>query len=99
MYVFRHHDVTSHNEIVFNSQLLENLQKEIAAADRGEELPPSVAATGDEMSVTASLDSAQTFGHGRLFYPTLSLEAENQKPASREKIGHPTPNGKTRSTL
>jgi hypothetical protein len=67
MNVFWHDDVASNNEVVFDSQLFENLQEEISPSYWSEELPPAIATTGDEMPVTAAMYSAQAFGHGRPF--------------------------------
>jgi phosphoheptose isomerase len=42
-------------------------QKKVAASRRSQELLALIATTGDEVSITGSVKSAQTFWRGRLF--------------------------------
>jgi len=67
MEMLRHHHITPHDEIILLSDFIQVFEKHIAAMCRSQELLTTVTPAGDKVSLTASMEAPQSFGHGRLF--------------------------------
>jgi len=64
-----HYHVAGDNELVLYSDFFENFEKEIFATRRSEELPAVIATAGNEEEFSATMESLQSFWHGRVAHP------------------------------
>lgn len=64
MKVLPHNHVSKNRAIILAANLFQDFQKQITATCRTEKLQAMVATARDEVPVSATLNSAQSFRHG-----------------------------------
>ena len=75
--MLRHDHVTNHLEFIFLTDFFKDLQEQVSARGGAEEQSPLVTTRSDEMEVTTSIPTAQSFGHGEEFYTPFEREGRS----------------------
>src|SRR5436309_14754017 len=64
MDMFRHRDIADHAKAVFVSYLFQDPEEDVARTRSAQQLLTVVAASGDEMQITAAVNPSESSRHG-----------------------------------